>query len=69
MSGLANIENIFINMDQPRFLFVYFYSFQQQFYRQIVDFSGIWTWIIRIEGKQVDQAHQLRLFQFVLLKL
>ena len=41
-------------MGQPGFLFVYFRSFQQQFYVEIVDFIGIWTRIVIIEGKLVD---------------
>ena len=40
-------------MGQPRALFVYFLSLQQ-FYRKIVDFSGIRTQIIGVEGKHAD---------------
>ena len=35
-------------------LFVYFRSFQQQFYGKIVDFSGNRTRIVGIEGKHAD---------------
>ena len=41
-------------MGQPRPLFVYFRTFQIQFYRKIVDFSGIRTQVIRIEGEHTD---------------
>ena len=37
-------------MGQPRPLFVYIPSFQQKFYRKIVDFSGIRTHFVRVEG-------------------
>ena len=40
-------------MGQPRALFVYFLSLQQ-FYRKIVDFSGIRTRISGVEGKHTD---------------
>ena len=36
-------------------LFVYFRFFQQQFYENIVDFSGIQTRINREEGEHADQ--------------
>ena len=38
---LLNIFSVFFKLGQPRPLFVYFLSFQQQFYRKIIDFSGI----------------------------
>ena len=41
-------------MGQPRPLFVYFRSFQQQFYRKIVDHSGIRTRIVGVEGEHAD---------------
>ena len=41
-------------MGQPRPLFVYFRSFQQQFYRNIIDLSGIRTRIVRVEGEHAD---------------
>ena len=41
-------------MGQPRPLFVYFRSFQKQFYRKIVDLSGIRTRIVRVEGEHAD---------------
>ena len=41
-------------MGQPRPLFVYFRSFQEQFYRKIVDLSGIWTRIVGVEGEHAD---------------
>ena len=37
-------------MSYPRPLFVYFGSFQIQFYRKYLDFSGIRTQIVRVEG-------------------
>ena len=42
---------------QPRPIFVYFRSFQQQFYRKIVHFSWNWTRIIGVEGKNADHHH------------
>ena len=41
-------------MGQPRPLFVYFRAFQQQFYRKIVDLSGIRTRIVGVEGEHAD---------------
>ena len=41
-------------MGQPRPLFVYFHSFQQQFYRKIVDLSGIRTRFVGVEGEHAD---------------
>ena len=41
-------------MGQPRPLLVYFRSFQQQFYRKIVDLSGIRTRIVGVEGEHAD---------------
>ena len=34
----------------------YFCYFQQQFYRKIVDLSGIWTRILGIESEQADHV-------------
>ena len=45
---------LFLKMDQTRPIFVYFCSFQQQFYRKIEDFSGNWTRIVGVEGDQAD---------------
>ena len=39
-------------MGQPGLFFIYFISFQIQFYRKIVDFRGIQTWIV--EGEHTD---------------
>ena len=44
----------FKKLGQPRPLFVYFRSFQQQFYRKIVDFSGNRTRIVGVEGEHAD---------------
>ena len=44
-------------MGQPRPLFVYFRSFQIQFNRKIVDFSGIRTQIVGVEGEHADHHH------------
>ena len=41
-------------MGQPRRLFVYFRSFQQQFYSKIVDLSGKRTRIVGVEGEHTD---------------
>ena len=41
-------------MAQPRPLFVYFRSFQIQFYRKIVDSSRIRTQIVGVEGEHAD---------------
>ena len=46
--------NFFLKLGQPRPLFVYFRSFQQQFYRKIVDFSGNRTRIVGVEGEHAD---------------
>ena len=44
-------------------LFVYFRSFQTQFFRKIIDFSWIRTRIVGIEGKHADQRGPMaRLF-------
>ena len=43
-----------LKMGQPRPLFVYFCSFQTQFYIKIVDFSGIRTQIVEVEGQHAD---------------
>ena len=42
-------------MVQSRRLFVYFRSFQQQFYRKVLDFSGNRTRIVKVEGEHADQ--------------
>ena len=44
-------------MGQADRFFVYFRSFQQQFYRKIVDFIGIRTRILQVEGKHADHHH------------
>ena len=44
-------------MGQPRPLFVYFRSFQIQFYRNIVDFRVIRTQIVGVEGEHSDHYH------------
>ena len=41
-------------MDHPWLLFVYFRSFQPQFYRKIVDLNEIQTHIVVVEGEYVD---------------
>ena len=41
-------------MDQPGLFFVYIGSFQQQFYRKIVDLGGIRARIVGIEGENAD---------------
>ena len=41
-------------MANPGLFFVYFCSFKQQFYRKIVNFSGIRTLIVRAEGEHAD---------------
>ena len=43
-----------LEMVQPQPLFVYFSSFQQQFYRKIVDFSGNRTRIVGVEDEHSD---------------
>ena len=54
-------------MGNPRTLFVYFYSFQIILKNITVDFSGIWTRIVAVEGEYADHlapttAH---LFQYL----
>ena len=44
-------KSIFIGPTPASFLFTYFRSFQQQFYRKYLDFSWTWTRIVGIEGK------------------
>ena len=34
--------------------FCFFRSFRQRFYRKIVDFVRIWTWIVRVDGEHAD---------------
>ena len=41
-------------MGQSRPIFVYFRSFQIQFYRNNLDLSGIRTQIVRVEGEHTD---------------
>ena len=41
-------------MGQPRPLFVYFRSFQTQFYRKIVDFSRIRTPFVEVGDENAD---------------
>ena len=43
-----------LEMVQPQPLFVYFSSFQQQFYRKIVDFNGNRTRIVGVEDEHSD---------------
>ena len=38
----------------PGLLFFIFVLFKHKFYRKTVGFSGIQTWIVRIEGKHAD---------------
>ena len=50
-----SIEAIFFTkMAKRRPLFVYFRSLKQQFNRKIVDFNGIQTRIVKVEGKHAD---------------
>ena len=44
----------FSEMGQSRPIFVYFRSFQIQFYRNNLDLSGIRTQIVRVEGEHTD---------------
>ena len=41
-------------MGQPSLFFVFFRSFQYQFYRKIVDLSRIRIWIVGVEGEHAD---------------
>ena len=41
-------------MGQSLPLFVDFHSFQTQIYRKTVGLSGIWTLIVRVDGKHAD---------------
>ena len=41
-------------MVQPDHLFVYFRTFQEKYYINILDSSGIRAWIVKIECKYVD---------------
>ena len=41
-------------MGQPRPLLIYFRSFRQQFCSKMLDFSGIRTRIVGLEGDQAD---------------
>ena len=47
-------NKFFSTMGKPRPLFVYFHSFQQEFYRKIVDFSRTLTQIVEVEGEHAD---------------
>ena len=44
----------FLQMDQSRPLFVNFCSFQHQFHIKIVDYRGIQTRIVGVEGEFAD---------------
>ena len=57
---LPFLKGLFYKFGQPRHLFVYFRSFQQKFYRNIVDFSGIWTQIVRVGGEPADRQTTTR---------
>ena len=46
--------NLFLKNGPTPASFVYFRSFQIQFYRTTVDFSGIQTQIFRVEGEHAD---------------
>ena len=46
----------FIKMGHPRPLFVYFRSFQTIYRIKTVDFSGIRTRIVRVEGENADHS-------------
>ena len=50
-----------MEMGQLRPLFIYLSSFQQQFYRKIVDFSRIRTLIVKEEGKPDDHQTTTKL--------
>ena len=54
-------------MGQPRPLFVYFRAFQQQFYRKIVDLSGIRTWIVGVEGEHADHLTTTTAQKFIFM--
>ena len=41
-------------MGQPHLFLYIFVLFKQKFYRKIVDVSGIWTWIMGVEGEHAD---------------
>ena len=41
-------------MDQPRPLLFFFVLFKHKFYRKIVGFSRIRTWIVGVEGEHAD---------------
>ena len=46
--------SIFFKVGQPRPLFVYFRSFQTQYYRKTIGFSRIRTRIVGVEGEHAD---------------
>ena len=50
-------ESVFINGPTPA-SFVYFHSFQQHFFRKIVDFKRIWTQIVGVEGEHADHPEE-----------
>ena len=52
-------------MSKPRPLFVYFRFFQKHCYRKIVDFSGILTQILRVEGKHADHLTTITAHAFI----
>ena len=65
------IDEMFVHL--PRYLifqsgltlasFSYFRSFQQPFYRKIIDLRGIWTLIVRVDGKHADHLTTARASQ------
>ena len=38
----------------PTSFCLFSFLFRQQFYRKILDFSGIWTWIVGVEGEHAN---------------
>ena len=50
----TNVQTGFFQWANPGLFFVYFRSFQYQFYRKIVDLSWILTRIIGVEGKHAE---------------
>ena len=54
---LSRYEYIFKTMSHPRPLFVYFRSFQTINRIKTIDFSGIQTRIVGVEGSTLDHHH------------
>ena len=52
--SLAHYMTFLKKVGQPRPLFVYFRSFQTQYYRKTLGFSGIRTRIVGVEGEHAD---------------